>query len=278
MTAHAGENARFRDVIDGPCTMRWSPNVVRFVVTFALNSEFAAWRRIAGFKKAGCTGIPVYSMRSGETEVCAAITGIGTRSVKSELRDLFRSGADVCIASGLAGSLRGHAAGTIVAARSVRGEAHRKELKTDDSLVEIARQCGAVPVDCFFTSDTVVNSRSEKSCLGRIADAVEMESFQILRQAAEHGIPSIAVRAVSDAAETELPIDFNQVIDERGQIAWLAALRQAARTPQRMPEWIRFGRDSARARRNLAHFLDGYIQRVASSSDLRWAAARAGFK
>jgi nucleoside phosphorylase len=248
--------------------------VFRIVLTFALTSEFAPWRRMAGFRRVNGNGIPVYSMHNRDAEVCAVITGIGTRSVKSELRDLFRKQPGVCIASGLAGSLRGHAAGAILVARSVGREGNQEEIKTEESLVEMARHCGADVVDHFFTSDAVVNSPLEKSRLGKIADAVDMESFQVLRQATEHGIPSIAVRAISDASETELPMDFNRVIDERGQIAWLPALRHAASTPHRLPEWIRFGRDSARARRNLAHFLDRYVRRLAAGANFRLAAAR----
>jgi adenosylhomocysteine nucleosidase len=133
-------------------------------------------------------------------------------------------------------------------------------------------------VDFFFTSDVVMNSQAEKLRLGAIADAVEMESFQIFSQAAEYGVPVVAVRAISDAADTSLPIDFNRIIDNRGQISWRLVLGEIAKAPMRLPQLIRFGFESARAARNLAHFLDRYIKFLIGGADLQVMVARTGAK
>ena len=58
----------------------------------------------------------------------------------------------------------------------------------------------------------------DKRRMGQIADAVDMESFFILNEAQERGIPGVAIRAVSDAADERLPLDFTQVLDERGRV------------------------------------------------------------
>ena len=207
------------------------------------------------------SGIPVHLSRFQDAEIYAAITGIGTRSVESELRDLFRKTADVCIATGLAGSLRKpYSAGSVLVAKTIKAAGNEREMKSDDFLVAAAEGCGAVKVDCFFTSNTVVNSPVEKSRLGQIADAVEMESFHVVSLANEYGIPAVPVRAISDDAETNVPIDLNRVIDGRGQIRWVPALREIAKTPRRAPQLIRFGLDSSRAVRHLASFLDRYAR------------------
>jgi adenosylhomocysteine nucleosidase len=246
--------------------------VKRILVTFALKSEVAPWRRASGFKQVSDSGIPVYLMRTGDAEIYAAVTGIGARSVESELRDLFRKSADVCIASGLAGSLRKeHHAGTVLAARVVTSIDGQQEIKADNALVDLARESGASIASCFLTSRVVVNSPDEKSRLGQIAEAVDMESFQVFQEASKYGIPAVAIRAISDAAETELPMDFNRLIDDRGRIGWLPAVYQVARAPQRTPEWIRFGLESSRARRNLASFLDRYIHCLIANRHLRLA-------
>jgi adenosylhomocysteine nucleosidase len=187
--------------------------------------------------------------------------GIGMRAVPSELQKLFAESADLCIASGLAGSLKNqYRSGTIVVAKTVRTSGPDRAIQSDKSLVETANQLGAASVNSFFTSSTVVNSRAEKVRLGAIADVVEMESFYVFSQAAEYGIPVVAVRAISDAAETSLPIDLNRIITGRGRISWGAAFYEIGKRPLQIPQLIRFGVESSRAARNLAHFLDRYIK------------------
>ena len=221
----------------------------------------------------------IYLMRTGDAEVYAVITGIGMRSVRSDLQHLLAESVDLCIASGLAGSLttRYHA-GSILVAKAVRTSGPDRAINSDKSLVQRASECGADSVDFFFTSDVVMNSQVEKLRLGAIADAVEMESFQIFSQAAEYGVPVVAVRAISDAADTSLPIDFNRIIDNRGQISWRLVLGEIAKAPMRLPQLIRFGFESARAARNLAHFLDRYIKFLIGGADLQVMVARTGAK
>src|SRR5262249_21133316 len=151
--------------------------------------------------------------RIGGAEIYAVSTGIGSRSVIDELQNLIAGSSGFCIASGLAGSLRKrYPAGEIVVAKAVKAAGTDRIVKSNDSLVEIANQCGAAAVDFFYTSDAVVNSPAEKSRLGQIAGVVDMESFHVLSQAEKCGVPAVAVRAISDAAETAMPIDFNRVI------------------------------------------------------------------
>jgi hypothetical protein len=156
----------------------------------------------------------------------------------------------------------------------VRTSGPDRAIKSDKSLVHGANECGAASVDFFFTSDVVMNSQAEKSRLREIADAVEMESFQIFSQAAEHGVPVVAVRAISDAADTSLPIDFNRIVDNRGQISWRLAFGEIAKAPTRLPQLIRFGFESARAARSLACFLDRYIKFLIGGGELQFLVAR----
>jgi adenosylhomocysteine nucleosidase len=244
-------------------------------VTFAVRSEFAAWRRMSGFEPVNRRDDTIYLMRTGDAEVYAVITGIGMRSVRSDLQRLLADSVDLCIASGLAGSLtKKYRAGSILVAKAVRTSGPDRAIKSDKSLVHGANECGAASVDFFFTSDVVMNSQAEKSRLREIADAVEMESFQIFSQAAEHGVPVVAVRAISDAADTSLPIDFNRIVDNRGQISWRLTFGEIAKAPTRLPQLIRFGFDSARAARSLAYFLDRYIKFLIGGGEWQFLVAR----
>jgi nucleoside phosphorylase len=249
-------------------------HLCKIVVTFAVESEFTAWRRMAPFEPAGRNGIPIYRMRSGSTDIYAVITGIGTRWVGSELRELLAGPAGFCIASGLAGGLKTqYLPGTVLVAKAVKGNGTRHEIRSNDFLVDAAQLCGAAAVDFFFTSQIVLNTPAEKSRLGQIADAVEMESFNVLCQANESGVPAVTVRAISDTVQTHMPMDFNRIIDTRGQIGWVPALREIAKAPQRIPQLIRFGLESSRASQHLARFLDRYTKLLSGSWDSRLTTA-----
>src|SRR6266566_4454728 len=76
---------------------------MRIVVSFAVPSEFTTWRRLSGFTRVKGAGAPIYRTRDGQDELYAVITGIGTRHLQSELRQLFAKTVDVCIASGSSG-------------------------------------------------------------------------------------------------------------------------------------------------------------------------------
>jgi hypothetical protein len=138
----------------------------------------------------------------------------------------------------------------------------RSVLSSDKELVQIARRCGAIPVASFLTSGTIINSPTEKRKLSELAGAVDMESFHVLSQAQAAGVPAVAIRALSDAADAPVPFDFNPMIDERGQIGWVSAAWQVVKMPNRIPQLIRFGLESSRAARNLSHFLNEYVKVV----------------
>jgi hypothetical protein len=203
--------------------------------------------------------------RSSETEIHALITGIGAR--KFQLPP-----ADICLVSGVAGSLKKeHLVGNILVAKAVKREGIEAIMTSDDSLVRTAAQCAAKPVGFFHTADSVVNSISEKSRLGEIADAVDMESYPIMAAAQRQGIPAVAIRAISDTADQNLPLDFNRAIDENGKIDWFPALSQVAASPRSLPQLMRFGLESSRAARKLALFLDRYLKCLRGEAHLNAA-------
>ncbi|HYR41637.1 MAG TPA: hypothetical protein VER98_01330, partial [Terriglobia bacterium] len=83
----------------------------------------------------------------------------------------------------------------------------------------------------------------------------------------------VAVRAISDPVDQNLPLDFNRAIGEDGEIAWLPALSQIVAAPARLSQLIRFGLESSRAARNLAHFLERYLNCLTAEAKLHLNAA-----
>jgi adenosylhomocysteine nucleosidase len=238
---------------------------MRIALTFAVPSEFALLRRRCGFSRIDESGAPAYKAHHGGDEIYALVTGVGARGVGSELRRLFAKPVDLCIASGLTGALKKeHRAGTLLVARTIVAEANATRMQSDPGLVDAAVVCGAGLVDCFYTSGSVVNSRSEKQRLSEIADAVDMESFQVMNEARRARVPAVALRAVSDSVDNDLPIDFNRVLDSRGQLIWSAMLRELLTSPSQLVPFVRFSRDSVGAARNLSRFLERYVNALSS--------------
>ena len=77
----------------------------------------------------------------------------------------------------------------------------------------------------LLSSAEIIASSAEKATLSSAADAVDMESFTVIAAAQKLGIPALAVRAISDTSDQEMPVDFSRSLDENGQISTGAVLR-----------------------------------------------------
>jgi hypothetical protein len=125
-------------------------------------------------------------------------------------------------------------------------------------LVDRLTAVGAVPVR-FHCADHVAVTVADKAALRAStgADAVEMESSVIRAMCRERGIPSATVRVVSDAADEDLPLDFNALMTPGmdlhfGKLAW-----RLVRSPGKIPELVRFQKRVAHAADRLAEALSG---------------------
>lgn len=240
---------------------------MKVLVTFAVDAEFAAWRRLRTFHRSLLGSTPVFASRIGNADVSAVCTGIGPAQAARLMPRLLAEPPDVCISAGLAGGLRPeHRPGDILVARTVRRLDARGFLKSDAELVRQAEGAGARVVDAFLTSPCVILTAEEKSRLGTLADAVEMESFEILQAMSALRVPAAAVRAVSDPSDVDLPLDFNRVVGEEGRVSMARLAGQIAARPHRVPALIRLGRESRRAAGLLARFLDGFVSAMVMRS------------
>ncbi|MFZ3200473.1 MAG: hypothetical protein WA175_04915 [Candidatus Acidiferrales bacterium] len=261
---------------------------MKILVTFALESEFAPWRARHEFRSGKSGAVETYFARIGGAEVGVLLTGVGPARAGAATRELMRGDAgpfSFCVSSGLAGALRpAYRVGQVLVARSVFSETPPagvadRELQSSEALISFAAECGATLVDRFYTAGHVVAKAEEKRHLGETADAVEMESFDILYEAHAFGIPAVAIRAVSDAVGEDLPLDMAGILNSEGQVSVPRVLGQVARHPAALPGLMRLGRQSKAAAESLARFLDSYIAAIAGRAELLdKAAATAGSK
>lgn len=246
---------------------------VKVLLTFALESEFAPWRRRHDFRPTRCAGVPAFRASWEGIGVTVVLTGAGPRQAADAAASIPRpewEEAGLFLSAGLAGALRPeYRLGDLLAARSVvTTDRSEPAVEIDAELISLAGQCGARIVDRFLTAGEVAGTAKEKQRLGETADAVEMESFGLLKQASVRGIPAVAVRAVSDTVDEDLPLDMNQVFTEAGQVSISRVLGQVVRRPQALPGLMRLGRQSQDAAESLARFLDVYLPVLAAQKNI----------
>jgi len=259
---------------------------LRFLVTFALANEFGPWREAAKFREEKDGAVEgVFRAEIQGADVTVLLTGVGAQRAGRAVARLLRGDEryEALISSGLAGALQTEMqVGQVIAARGITCEpvdpsARGGYLETSRPLVEFAEACEATVVRRFYTAGHVVASVEEKVRLAQTADAVEMESFDVLLAGREEGIPGIAIRAISDRADEDLPLDMGEILNDDGRVSVARVLGQAALRPQALPGLVRLGQQSKRAAENLANFLGQYIGHIAgrmSALEAHGAAAR----
>jgi adenosylhomocysteine nucleosidase len=240
---------------------------MRILVTFAVDAEFAPWRKSRRFEKRSRGTQGSYFAAIPGAEMIVVLTGIGCKSDWLEsVHGMGASSFDISISSGLAGALRvEHKVGEVLVARSISIADTDGSVSCDPELVAAAAASGAKVVEHFYTANEVVLRAEEKRELGRRADAVEMESGFILRSAVALGARAVAVRGISDEVDENLPLDFNRVTTESGAVSIPRVLGQVVQHPAAVPSLIRFGQRSRLAAEKLAEFLDRYVSRLATA-------------
>lgn len=248
---------------------------MRILVTFALDAEFAPWRKRHGFeeKPIGIQGFTetsqvAYAGRIGNSIVDVFLTGIGWdhhghNAARHGIRTLLLDHPSLCISTGLAGGLKpAYLVGEVVVAENVVSWKRDLKIRSDARLLRIAEDCGAKPVQQLVTWNHIVAESKAKQALGVFADVVDMESFFVMTAVSGSKVPSLAVRAISDISEEDLPIDFSLVLDRKGNLKKQRLLAELVRHPERIQPLIRFGKGSRQAAENLANFLDTFVPTI----------------
>ncbi|HEX4543324.1 MAG TPA: hypothetical protein VH114_09155 [Candidatus Acidoferrum sp.] len=240
---------------------------MRVLVTFAVEAEFAPWRKLRSFKKENDGPAEYFAAKIGAADLNVLLTGVGGKSAWLETTKIvWDADIDVCVSSGLAGALRSeYQLGDVLAANAVNAVRWKCIVGADAKLMQLAKEHGARTVSSFYSSDRVVGLASEKRELGKVADAVEMESGEVLYEASAFGAKVIAIRGISDGVDEDLPLDFNKVVTSAGEVSLPRMLGEVVRHPLSTPALVRFGNQSRMAAVRLTAFLDHYVEAVVSS-------------
>ena len=236
---------------------------MKILVTFAVRSEFAPWQRRRNFLRLP-GDLPVFEAAFGGAKVRAVLTGMGQDHALKAAKSALSYRPDICISTGLAGSLRsGDRAGDMVAARLVSEAGEPMAVASHRELLSVALDCGARQIERLATSRTLVSKAEQKRELSAHAEAVDMESYAILAEAARCGVPAVAIRAIVDTVDFEMPYDFEQARDAQGQIRVSGILSQVMWQPAGVPALLKLARDTRFAARRLADYLDAFAGTMA---------------
>ena len=245
--------------------------MMRILVTFAVRAEFSQWcsrhpfvpYEFENWEKR--RDFDLFKANFGSNEVTVLLTGIGGENADKAMQTLPIEMHDVCISTGLAAALDASLKpGDVVVARTAETLDQKLRIESDSALVDFAVACGARAVNISLTSEKIVATADEKQELSRSGSIVEMESSHVLTAAEKHHVPAVAVRAISDAADEDLPVDFGRIMDSRGHLKYGGLLKEVGLHPYRLAPLMKFAGQSRAAAGSLADFLDLFISAIAA--------------
>jgi len=238
---------------------------MNILITYAVEAEFAPWRaRI--MEKVTIGNVTLQRAHIGQAVVDFVITGMGAANAERVADAVISKKYSFCIVSGFAGALRSSVKlGDIVASEKVQYHANHQIEICDHDLLAHASENGATRIATLLTTDHVVNTATEKNRLSAFAEAVDMESFEILHAANKKSVPSVVVRVISDSFDRDMPADIDTIVDPQGNVKIASVVRYVAKHPLMVPALVRLGRDSKTAAEALAHFLESYIIKLSSA-------------
>ena len=244
---------------------------MRILVTFAVRAEFSQWcsrhpfvpYEFENWEKR--RDFDLFKANFGANEVTVLLTGMGGENADKAMQTLPIEMHDVCISTGLAGALEASLKpGDVVVARTSETLDQKLRVESDSALVDIAVACGARAVNISLTLEKVAMTADEKQELSASGSIVEMESSHVLTAAEKHHVPVVAVRAISDAADEDLPVDFGRIMDSRGHLKYGGLLKEVGLHPYRLAPLMKFAGQSRAATGSLADFLDRFISAIAA--------------
>jgi adenosylhomocysteine nucleosidase len=115
----------------------------------------------------------------------------------------------------------------------------------------------------FHCAERIVTTAAEKRRLREStgADAVEMESGAIQDLCRARGISCATVRVISDTAEEDLPLDFNDLMTEDQRLDGPRLAAAILKSPGRIPALLRLRKQTQFAGQALARLLEKVLNR-----------------
>lgn len=225
-------------------------------------------RRLTGTGKERYGGLKVTTGNLDGTPVIVACTGEGDAAAgrgMSALLDQGRPGHVVIVgvSGGLCSTL---APGALIAGRSVvrDGEAAPSP---DATLLAAALRAGRVADGTLVSTREILCTPSSKAgayreFAGDGPAAVDLETHGYASAAGQRGVPWVAVRAICDTADEELPLDFNRFLGDDGRIRRERIALHAMSHPSVIPALRRMQERVTMCAQHLGQFVADFVNTV----------------
>jgi len=218
-------------------------------VTFALPAESSEFlRRLGNKSRADRNGIRTIRGTLDDRALEVLHTGVGENVCRERMGKFLEDQEfKFLISAGFAGALNDELrVGDLLLARNF------STLDLNDS-----RSFSTLPIRTadLLTLPALIDSSDERNEIARSTDAaaVDMETEFIARACAEHGIPLLSLRVITDTPREPFPAPPKILFDiERQRTHLLKLARFLLAHPNKIPRLIEFARRIARARKILA--------------------------
>ena len=226
--------------------------MTKIAVTFALPTESSGFlARLRDKYRADRNGIRIIRGTLNDREIEVFHTGVGENVCRQRVAKFLQNQRfEFLISAGFAGALNNELrAGDLLLARNF--------LTLDLSSRQSFPSWPIHQAD-LLTLPSLIDSSDERNEIARStgAAAVDMETEFIARACAEHGIPLLSLRVITDTPQELFPAPPTVLFDiERQRTHLLKLVRFFLIRPQRLPRLIQFARRILHARETLAEAL-----------------------
>jgi adenosylhomocysteine nucleosidase len=230
-------------------------------------------RRIGRFRKERLGGFPLYRCQLDGREICLIRSGMGSSKAAAAALSLIAAlRPDQIISAGFGGAVRkGLETGDIVVAGQVvsltDGKFSDAAAIENGPVLTSLRACLEgrglrIEDGCIVTTSSIVRKDEVSRMLpeGLMNPVLDMETSAVAEAAACHGIPLVAVRAISDPAEEELLFSIEDLCDRELNIRIGRVILTMLRNPRVLRQMLRLARNAKVCGNNLAVVLERVIR------------------
>ena len=233
--------------------------MTKAVVTFALPAESSEFlRRLDNKLCTGRNAIRIIRGTLDDREIEVLHTGVGEKVCRQRVGKFLKNQQfEFLISAGFAGALNDQLhSGDLLLARN---------FSTLDLTERQSFPSLPIHQADLLTLPALIDSSEERNEIAHSTDAaaVDMETEFIARACAEHGIPLLSLRVITDTPHEPFPAPPKVLFDIERQRTHLVKLaRFLLAHPNHIPRLIEFARRIARARKILATALVALINKL----------------
>lgn len=184
-------------------------------------------------------------------------TGLGRAHARAAADALIAEGARALLSFGIAGGLDpALECGTTVIATSIKADGFSTLACTPEwieKLHQALRASTPVVRGDLADASVILGTSAQKTAAFAVTGALaaDMESYGIAQAAHAANVPFTAIRIVADTAAEDLPEIALHAMAPDGSLKLRETLMRVVKQPGQIPQLLRLGRSTARARRRL---------------------------